>query len=99
MPVFERPLMWVLALATLISGVALLMMVLQRKQEARQQREAELAKRRPPPPRKRVEEAPLIAHPSANMEDLSKICPACGSRYGAEYRVCARDDVELSALN
>jgi len=96
---FQQPLIWVLALATLISGVALLMMVLQRRQEARQKQEAEQAKRRLPPPRKRVTEAPMIAKPSDKLEDMSKICPACGSRYGAEYRVCARDDVELSALN
>jgi hypothetical protein len=29
----------------------------------------------------------------------TKICPACGSRYGAGYRVCVRDDSDLAALN
>jgi ribosomal protein L32 len=29
----------------------------------------------------------------------AKICPACGSRYALEHRLCARDRSELSLLN
>ena len=39
--------------------------------------------------------------PSHDADDstASKICPACGSRYGHQYRTCSRDDSELAALN
>jgi hypothetical protein len=32
-------------------------------------------------------------------EPATKICPSCGSRYAAAYRVCARCDNDLAALN
>ncbi len=36
---------------------------------------------------------------SEEDDDIGKICPACGSRYGSHFRYCERDNSELAALN
>jgi hypothetical protein len=44
---------------------------------------------------------PVSAEPDSQgePEGLAKICPACGSRYGAQHRVCTRDESELATIN
>jgi hypothetical protein len=31
--------------------------------------------------------------------DIGMICPSCGSRYGSQYRVCERDNMDLAAVH
>ena len=99
----------VLALLTMVAGVALAIMILRRRRErahaARRSGRARYGLARPSQQR-RIDD---FATPTAFDEsikkardiddDLGKICPRCGARYGSHHRFCEHDNSELAALN
>jgi hypothetical protein len=89
---------WLLGALTALTGAVLAYMVVRRRRAMRPARAR--ARRliddyaRPAPP------MPAAGADAGDAdEELAKICPACGSRYGHQFRTCARDDNELATLN
>ena len=83
------------------TGITLVAMLVRRRRE----RLRALARRRRPidayaiPVALPAPAAVPVEIPSEHDDELAKICPACGSRYGHQFRTCARDNSELAALN
>ena len=88
-------LLWVLAVLTATTGLALAYMIARRVGDTRRmEREIELEEAR------RDGEERILAHQAlAEASEAARICPSCHSRYRIGVRVCSRDDSELSALN
>jgi hypothetical protein len=101
--------MLVLALLTLVAGVALAIMIVRRKRD-RRQTTAEgktggygaVRTRR----RRLIDDyaAPGAFDVAPKKRplldpDAGKICPRCGARYGSHHRFCEHDNSELTALN
>ena len=105
----------VLALLTLVAGVALVIVVARRRRQeaappagagparvgersryglARASRERRIDDFATPTA---FDDSPKLAREVE--EDIGKICPRCGARYGSHHRFCEHDNSELAALN
>jgi hypothetical protein len=99
----------VLALLTLVAGVALAIMILRRRRErvlaGKMSARARYGLARPSRQRRIDDFATPTAFDDSPKkareidDDLGKICPRCGARYGSHHRFCEHDNSELAALN
>ncbi len=88
-------LLWVLAVLTATTGLALVYMIVRRVRDTMDmKREVELEEAR-----REAEERLAAEQALAEASEAARICPSCHSRYKYGVRVCSRDDSELSALN
>lgn len=98
----------VLALLTVVAGVALAIALMRRHRERKVRSGARGARYglARPGGRRRIDDfaAPIAFDDSPKVtreidEDAGKICPRCGARYGSHHRFCEHDNSELAALN
>jgi hypothetical protein len=100
--VASQAFIWILGALTMATGITLVAMLVRRR---RDRLRARARRRRPidayaiPVALPAPSAAAAIETPSEHDDELAKICPACGSRYGHQFRTCARDNSELAALN